>query len=87
MMGIPSRVLSAWAWKAFTMFTQDSGVFTGGVDPPPDSTDPSCHSAMSAGLSKTAPRSAWVIWPIFSTSVMRPSRSATRLPTGRSGSW
>jgi hypothetical protein len=68
------------------MSTQAAGVFTGGVDPPPDSTDPTCHCATSVGSSKTAPRSVWVIWPIFSASVMRPSRSETRLPTGTFGS-
>jgi hypothetical protein len=61
MSGMPKRVLSACSWKVLTISTHASGVFSGGVEPPPDSTEPSCHSAITDGSSKTAPRSAWVI--------------------------
>ena len=53
-----------------------------GVEPPPDSTEPSLSVAIWLGSPATAPRSACVIWPIFSSSVMRLSRSLTRFATG-----
>ncbi len=46
MMGMPSRVLSAWLWNSLTMSTQAAGVFGVGVEPPPDSTDPSLSVAI-----------------------------------------
>jgi hypothetical protein len=82
MIGMPRRVLSACSWNSLTMSTQASGVFGVGVEPPPESTDPSISSAINVGSSATAPRSACVIWPIFSSSVIRPRRSLTRLATG-----
>ncbi len=54
-----------------------------GVEPPPDSSEPRSYAAMSPPL-PTAPRSAWVICPAFSSGDMRESRSATRLRTGNS---
>jgi hypothetical protein len=60
------------------MSSHAAGSLTGGVEPPPDSTDPTCHSAINDGSSKTADRSVWVICPTFSSSVIRRSRSATR---------
>src|SRR3954463_16779002 len=75
------------------MFAQPAGVLppmaAGGTDPPPDSTDPSDHAAMLltllllvvAGLVICA-RSGCVVWPTFSSSVIRESRSSTRCPIG-----
>ncbi|MFG3580380.1 hypothetical protein [Micromonospora chersina] len=57
-----------------------------GVEPPPESTEPSCQRATAVGSSATAARSACVIWPILSAMVIRPSRSATRRRTGSRGS-
>ena len=37
------------------------------------------------GVGVDVRRSAWVIWPTFSASVIRPSRSATRWLTGQRG--
>src|SRR5262245_2587778 len=82
MIGMPRRVLSAWVWNSFTMSTHAAGMLFAGVEPPPDSTEPSLSVAIMLGLPATAPRSAWVIWPIFSSSVIRPSRSWTRSATG-----
>ncbi len=61
------------------------GLLGEGDDPPPLSTEPRRYVVMSDGV--TTPRSAWVIWPIFSSSVMRASRSLTRTETGCAGSW
>src|SRR3954447_6167803 len=80
---MPSRVLSAAAWKRSTMSAHALGVLPGGVDPPPDSRLPSFQSVIRVVSSVTAARSAWVIWPIFSSSVIRPSRSFTRACTER----
>src|SRR3954449_8634526 len=77
-----SRVLSAWAWNWLTIAAQAAGVLGVGVEPPPDNTDPRFHWAITVGSGATAARSAWVICPIFSASVMRPSRSATRRSIG-----
>src|SRR4029450_424936 len=78
MSGMPSRVWRAWGWKASTLSAQASGVFGVGTEPPPDSTDPSRQVATSDGSPETAPRSAWVICPTFSSRVIRASR-----PPGR----
>ncbi|MFI9589874.1 hypothetical protein [Nonomuraea sp. NPDC052265] len=67
------------------MSAQAAGVLTAGVEPPPDSSEPSTYVAMSPCLAG-APRSACVIWPTFSASVIRASRSATRRRTGRRAS-
>ena len=56
-------------------------MFGVGTEPPPDSNDPSAYVAMSV-FERSAFRSAWVIWPTFSASVIRPSRSLTRVFTG-----
>ncbi len=66
------------------MSAQASGVFCAGVEPPPESTLPSSYSVISDGSASTSCRSAWAIWPTFSSSVIRPSRSATRRAVGRS---
>jgi hypothetical protein len=68
-----------------TIATHASGVFGVGVEPPPESTEPSLNVATivaSPNGAERAPRSAWVIWPIFSSSVMRDRRSLTRRPIG-----
>src|SRR5829696_2031955 len=77
-MGMPRRVLRAWAWKTSTMSAHPSGVLSAGVEPPPDSTDPSRQVATSMGSSLTAPRSAWVICPTFSSRVMAASSRSAR---------
>jgi hypothetical protein len=79
MMGIPSRVCRAWAWNASTMSAQASGVFGVGTEPPPDSSDPSRQVATSDGSPETAPRSAWVICPTFSSRVIRASSRPARV--------
>src|SRR5829696_364933 len=83
---MPSRFVRAARWKLSYMSAQPVAVFGAGADPPPDSSDPRPYAAMSAVV-VTAPRSAWVIWPIFSSRVIRPSRSVTRTGTGWVGSW
>ncbi len=67
------------------MSAHASGVFGVGTEPPPDSTLPSMSLVTFSPFGPTFWRSAWVIWPIFSCSVMRDSRSATRLRTDRFG--
>ena len=42
---------------------------------------------ITLGSSSTRRRSVCVIWPIFSSSVMRDRRSLTRLETGWRASW
>src|SRR3954467_7605933 len=69
------------------MSAHASGVFGGGVEPPPDRGEPSRYVVMIEVSLSTSARSACVIWPILSASVMRPMRSATRSLTGRFGSW
>jgi hypothetical protein len=66
------------------MSAQPAGVFDAGAEPPPDSTEPIRYRVSSAGVIEA--RSAWVIWPILSSRLIRPSRSVTRSATGRSGS-
>jgi hypothetical protein len=53
-----------------------SGVFTSGLPPPPEMTDPRPCSRTSSGV--TLFFSGWVIWPIFSRSVMRARRASAR---------
>src|SRR3954467_5222453 len=77
-----SRVVSASAWKRSTMSAHASGVFSGGTEPPPDRIEPSPSALIGVGSVKTESRSAWVIWPTFSSSVIRWSRSLTRWLTG-----
>jgi hypothetical protein len=60
------------------MSAHASGVFGVGTEPPPESTLPRPSSVISAPLAAIAARSACVIWPTFSASDMRESRSATR---------
>jgi hypothetical protein len=79
--GICSRVVSAAAWKLSTMSAHASGVFGVGTEPPPDSTEPSRLVAISDGSSANAGRSPWVIWPTFSASVIRLTRSRTLATT------
>ena len=54
------------------------GVLGVGTEPPPDSTLPRLSVVIFDVSVSTLARSAWVIWPIFSASVMRDSRSWTR---------
>ncbi len=54
------------------------GLFCVGVEPPPESSEPSSHVVIRLWSLLTAPRSACVICPTFSASVMRESRSRTR---------
>src|SRR5665213_4371882 len=74
------------------MSAQPVGVFGVGVSPPPDSSDPTSHARRSlADVLLVVPasvnwlRSACVIWPIFSASDIRDSRSLTRWEIGRLG--
>src|SRR5882757_6543420 len=84
MIGMPRRLLSAAFWKPSYMFAQDVALLGEGAEPPPDSSEPSPYAGMSAVV--TDARSAWVIWPIFSSRVIRESRSSTRVGTGSVGS-
>src|SRR5687767_6140359 len=79
-----SGVARAAFWKPSYMFAQLVALFGDGDEPPPDRIDPSRELVMSAAV--TDARSAWVIWPIFSSSDIRGRRSATRVETGRLGS-
>src|SRR4051794_26730612 len=81
---MPSGVASAPRWKLSYMSAQPVAVLGEGAEPPPDSTDPIRNCVICALL--TDPRSAWVIWPSFSSSVIRLIRSLTRVATGRLGS-
>src|SRR3954451_4897587 len=63
------------------------GVFGVGTEPPPDSRLPRLSLVILAVSVSTAARSACVIWPIFSASVIRPRRSATRFFTDSEGFW
>src|SRR3954454_10998788 len=63
------------------------GVFGVGTEPPPDSRLPRLSLVILAVSVSTAARSACVIWPIFSASVIRPRRSATRCFTDSEGFW
>jgi hypothetical protein len=83
--GIPSRVSSAARWNESTVSAQALGVFCAGTEPPPDSTLPRAYVVTRLGSAATSARSAWVIWPTFSASVIRPSRSATRCPVDSRG--
>src|SRR5688500_10522125 len=80
-----SGVARAAFWKPSYMLAQDVALFGDGAEPPPDSSEPSRNWVICALV--TEARSAWVIWPIFSSRLIRGSRSATRVATGRLGSW
>ena len=69
------------------MSAQAVGVFGVGTEPPPDSTLPRLSVVIFAVSASTLARSACVIWPIFSASVIRPRRSETRWLIGSDGSW
>jgi hypothetical protein len=60
------------------MSAQASGVLGVGVEPPPDSSDPSRQVATSVGSAATAPRSGWVICPTFSSRVIAASSRPAR---------
>src|SRR6185437_9037926 len=81
---MPSGVASAAFWKPSYMLAQDVALFGDGAEPPPDRIEPSRNWVICALV--TDPRSAWVIWPIFSSRLIRESRSFTRVGTGRLGS-
>src|SRR3977135_33631 len=81
---MPSGVASAAFWKLSYMFAQPVAVLGDGAEPPPDSTEPIRNCVICALL--TDIRSAWVIWPSFSSSDIRLIRSATRVATGWLGS-
>src|SRR2546430_16670154 len=81
---MPSGVASAPRWKLSYMSAHAVGVFGLGADPPPESSEPSRLAVMS--VPDTASRSACVIWPSFSSRLMRESRSATLTGTGWVGS-
>src|SRR3954447_3075549 len=68
------------------MFAQARGRLGDGTDPPPDSRLPRWSLVIFEVSASTEARSAWVIWPIFSSSVIRLSRSETRCPIGREAS-
>ena len=51
-------------------------------EPPPERIDPRLRSVIWVVSASMLARSACVIWPTFSSSVIRPSRSATRRATG-----
>src|SRR5580765_6326095 len=78
--GMPRRVPRAASWYALTMSYQACGVFGSGKPPPPLRIEPRLNAA--AFLASIAFFSIWVIWPIFSSRVIWPSRAATRSPTG-----
>ena len=82
---MPSGVASAAFWKLSYMLAQLVALFGDGAEPPPESSEPRRNWVIWA--LETALRSAWVIWPSFSSRLIRPSRSLTRVATGRLGSW
>src|SRR2546423_12346923 len=65
------------------MSAHPAGVFGVGVEPPPERMEPSRAVAVWAGVA--AWRSASVICPILSSSVIRAIRSVTREETGACG--
>src|SRR5690348_13233613 len=83
-MGMPSGVANAAFWKPSYMLAHDAAVFGEGAEPPPDRIDPSRNWVICAYV--TDPRSACVIWPLFSSRLMREGRSFTRVGTGSVGS-
>src|SRR5262245_45918950 len=82
---MPSGVARAARWKLSYMSAHAAGVLGLGAEPPPESTEPSRNVVMSEVV--TVPRSAWVIWPTFSSSVIRDIRSVTRSAGLSVGSW
>ena len=81
---MPSGVARAAFWKLSYMLAQLVALFGEGAEPPPDSSEPSRNCVIWP--LDTAFRSAWVIWPSFSSRLIRPSRSLTRAATGWLGS-
>src|SRR5262245_59304888 len=79
-----SGVEIAERWKVSYMSAHPAGVLLAGTDPPPDRIEPMRYVATSVTF-VSEERSTWVIWPIFSSSDMRGSRSATRVATGSEG--
>ena len=75
------RVVMAAVWKLFTISCHPCGVLLLGLPSPPLRTEPIKNVVTSAGW--ILPISTWVIWPIFSSSVMRASKSSTRASIGR----
>jgi hypothetical protein len=69
------------------MSAHAAGVFGVGTEPPPDRMLPRLSLVIFDVSASTFARSAWVIWPIFSASVMRDSRSSTRSGMGTLASW
>src|SRR6266508_6157618 len=67
MIGMPSGVDNAVCWKLSYMLAQEVALLGDGAEPPPLSTEPIRKVARS-DWGCSAPRSAWVIWPIFSSS-------------------
>src|SRR3954468_10677350 len=61
-------------------------VFGVGTDPPPERRLPRLRLVICDVSLSTAARSACVIWPTFSSRVIRPSRSVTRCLTGSEAS-
>nr|CAB3493236.1 unnamed protein product [Digitaria exilis] len=85
MMGIPSRVLSAAFCIAVTIFCHtDAVAFSDGTLPPPLSTLPAHYFSMTSVVALAL--SICDICPIFSSRVMRLSRSSTRSLIGCFGS-
>src|SRR4051794_25964381 len=69
------------------MSAQAVGALGAGTEPPPDRTLPSLSEVILVVSLSMPPRSAWVIWPIFSSRSIRPSRSETRWLVESDGSW
>src|SRR5437763_10490878 len=67
------------------MSAQAVGVLGVGTEPPPESRLPRLSLVIFDVSASTLPRSACVIWPIFSASVMRDIKSFTRWRIGRTG--
>ena len=64
-----------------TIRYQPPASFWGGEPPPPLRTEPRSRSVTPCG--STEPCSSWVIWPIFSSSVISASSAAARVAGGR----
>src|SRR5512138_3762297 len=75
---MPSRVPRAYAWKRSYMSAQPRGVLSLGAESPPLRIEPRSASRMSLS-GASALRSACIIWPTFSSRVMRASRASTSI--------
>src|SRR6185437_7484082 len=73
---MPRRVARARDWNPSVMVTQCAGSLGAGSELPPDSTEPMKYCVTSRP-SVSAVLSAWVIWPIFSSSVIWASSAST----------